>query len=72
MIGYRRKYLMSNTNDNSELKEKLDLFKQGNSKDKNYNAKKANFSAIPAVGSLGVTFYDNYIQEPSTQRLYDF
>ncbi|MEM1171492.1 MAG: hypothetical protein AAGJ08_21025 [Cyanobacteria bacterium P01_H01_bin.35] len=63
---------MSNTNDNSELQEKLELLKQGNTKDKNYNAKKALVSAIPAVGSLAVTFYDNYIKEPSSQRLHDF
>ncbi|NEP79064.1 MAG: hypothetical protein F6K39_13360 [Okeania sp. SIO3B3] len=67
---------MSNTNDNSDdnskLQEKLELLKQGNSKDKNYNAKKALISAIPAIGSLAVTFYENYIKEPSSQRLHDF
>lgn len=63
---------MSNTNDNSELEQKLELLKQGNSQDKNYNAKKALLSAIPAVGSLAVTFYENYIKEPSSQRLHDF
>ncbi|MGD1714879.1 hypothetical protein [Dapis sp. BLCC M172] len=63
---------MSNTNYNSELQEKLELLKQGNSKDKNYNAKKALVSAIPAVGSLAVTFYENYIKEPSSQRLHNF
>ncbi len=43
---------MSDTNNNSELQQKLELLKQGNSKDKNYNAMKALVSAIPAVGSL--------------------
>ncbi|NEQ73222.1 MAG: hypothetical protein F6K23_09115 [Okeania sp. SIO2C9] len=63
---------MSDTNNNSQLQEKLELLKQGNSKDKNYNAKKALVSAIPAIGSLAVTFYENYIKEPSSQRLHDF
>ncbi|NEN93859.1 MAG: hypothetical protein F6K48_35280, partial [Okeania sp. SIO3H1] len=63
---------MSNTNNNSQLQEKLELLKQGNSKDKNYNAGKAIVSAIPAIGSLAVTFYENYIKEPSSQRLHDF
>ncbi|MGD1698653.1 hypothetical protein [Dapis sp. BLCC M229] len=63
---------MSDTNNNSELQQKLDLLKQGNNKDKNYNAKKALISAIPAVGSLAVHFYETYIKEPSSQRLHDF
>ena len=63
---------MSDTNNNSELQQKLELLKQGNSKDKNYNAMKALVSAIPAVGSLWVTFYETYIKEPSSQRLHNF
>jgi len=63
---------MSDTNNNSGLQEKLDLFKQGNNKDKNYNALKALVSSIPAVGSLSVHFYETYIKEPSSQRLHDF
>ena len=77
MISYRRKYLMSNTNDNSELKEKLELLKPGNSKDKIYNAGQAIVSAIPSlgllsIGSLAVPFYEHFIKEPSSQRLHNF
>ena len=72
MIDYRRKSLMSDTNNNSQLQEKLELLKQGNSKDKNYNAKKALVSAIPAIGSLLVPFYETYVKEPSSQRLNNF
>ncbi|MEM1171487.1 MAG: hypothetical protein AAGJ08_21000 [Cyanobacteria bacterium P01_H01_bin.35] len=62
---------MSDTNNNSELQQKLDLLKQGNNKDKNYNAWKAILGAAPA-GSLFVHFYETYIKEPSSQRLHDF
>ncbi|NEO55089.1 MAG: hypothetical protein F6K54_19615 [Okeania sp. SIO3B5] len=68
---------MSDTNDNSKLQEKLELLKQGNSKDKFYNAGKAIVSAIPSfswlsIGSLAVPFYEHFIKDPSSQRLHDF
>ncbi len=63
---------MSDTNNSSELEQKFYLLDQENSEDKNYNAKKALVSAIPAVGSLLVTFYETYIKEPSSQRLHNF
>ncbi|NES08351.1 MAG: hypothetical protein F6K22_39755 [Okeania sp. SIO2F4] len=63
---------MSDTNNNSELQQKLELLKQGNNKDKNYNAGKGLVGAIPVVGSLLVPFYETYIKEPSSQRLHNF
>ncbi|NEQ39381.1 MAG: hypothetical protein F6K40_25255 [Okeania sp. SIO3I5] len=62
---------MSNTNNNSGLQEKLDLVKQGDSKDNNYSAWKGILGAAPA-GSLFVHFYETYVKEPSRQRLVDF
>ena len=63
---------MSDTNNNSELLKKLELLEEGNSEDKNYNAKKALVSIFPYIGPLLVPFVENYAQEPYRQRLHDF
>ena len=64
---------MNNSPQNQDsLGEKLKAAFDTNNSDKNYNALKALVSSVPAVGSLGVSFFESRIVHPATQRICKF
>jgi len=64
--------MTNNPQNQDSLGEKLKATFDTNNSDKNYNALKALVSAVPAVGSLGVSFFESRVVHPATQRICKF
>ncbi|MFB2833083.1 hypothetical protein [Floridanema evergladense] len=64
--------MADNLQNQKSLEEQLNTVFASTNSDKNYNAKKALVSSVPAIGSLAVTFYESYFSPPVNERFQVF